>query len=207
MQEPLSDIELLVLGLIASTPLHGHLINRIIGQTPLGRWLHVADKHVYYVLRKLEATGFATFQRETQPDAPTRKVYTATPAGREALAADIVRPARLETPDGVGFTVVFGLLPYLPEISDEEKTGLVRVRLDALTRLKETEYADGSGDFVRLHGGEPVMLLWELERARLDVELAWLDGVMNRVEQEGWRFAPPVSLDYMGGNDEGSFGS
>lgn len=207
MRSKLSDIELLVLGLIAATPLHGHMLERIIRLTPMGRWLHIADKHVYYVLRKLEAAGYATFETETPPDAPTRKVYSATPGGRAALLAEVARAERLEASDGVGFVIVFGLLPYLPELSDAEKTALLHVRRDALAHQRTSEYADESREFIRMNGGEPMLWIWEREQGRLNTEQAWLDRLIDRVEQGGWQLAPPVSLDYVGGDDEGSPGS
>jgi len=206
MRGALSDIELLVLGLIAATPLHGHALERVIRLTPMGRWLHVADKHVYYVLRKLQASGYATFRTEAPPGAPARKVYSATPEGRSALLAEVARTDRLEATDGVGFTIVFGLLPYLPELTDAEKTALIHVRLDALARLRATEYADEARAFIRMNGGEPMQWIWEREQGRLDSELAWLDRLVSRVERGGWRLVPPASLDYVGGDDEGSSG-
>ena len=207
MRRMLSNIELLVLGLIAATPLHGHMLERIIRLTPMGRWLHVADKHVYYVLRKLEAAGYATFDIETPPDAPTRKVYSTTPMGRAALLAEVPRTERLEATDGAGFTIVFGLLPYLPELSDAEKTGLLHVRRNALARQRAGEYADEAREFIRMNGGEPMLWIWEREQGRLDAELAWLDRLTDHVERGGWQLAPPVSLDYVGGDNEGSAGS
>ena len=207
MRGTLSDIELLVLGLIAATPLHGHMLERILRLTPMGRWLHVADKHVYYVLRKLEAAGYATYQTETPPDAPTRKVYSATAEGRAVLLAEVAWAERLEATDGIGFTIVFGLLPYLPELSDTEKTALLHVRRHALARLRASEYADESREFILMNGGEPMLWIWEREQGRLDTELAWLDRLIARVEQGGWQLAPPVSLDYVRGADEGSAGS
>jgi len=201
MDSRLSDIELLVLGLISTTPLHGHMINRIIELTPLKGWLHVAEKHVYYVLRKLETAGFASVEVETPPNAPTRKVYAATTAGQDALAAEMVRRDRLEALDATGFTIVFGLLPYTSRLTDQEKTALVRIRRDALTGLRATQYTDESGDFVRANGGEPVWWLWERERSRLDAELVWLDRLIDRVESGGWQMSPPVSLDYVGGSE------
>ncbi len=207
MNGTLSDIELLVLGLIAATPLHGHMLERIIKLTPMGRWLHMADKHVYYVLRKLEAAGYATFQTEMPANAPARKVYSATPSGQEALTTDIARTDRLEAWDGAGFAVVFGLLPYITGLTDEDKTALIRVRRDELARLLATEYADGSSDFIRANGGEAMLWIWERERGRLEAELTWLDRFIDRVEQGGWQLAPPASLDYVGGSDEGRAGS
>lgn len=206
MRGVLSDIELLVLGLIAATPVHGHMLERIIRLTPMGRWVHVADKHVYYVLRKLKAAGYATFETEIPPDAPTRRLYRATREGRAALLAEVAWTERLEAPDGVGFTIVFGLLPYLPELPDAEKTALLHVRRDALARLKATDYADESREFIRINGGEPMFWIWEREQGRLDAELAWLDRLVGQVEQSGWLLAPPASLNYIGGDDEGSAG-
>jgi DNA-binding PadR family transcriptional regulator len=198
MREGLSDVELLVLGLISTTPLHGHMINRIIAVTPLGRALHVAGKHVYYVLRQLDTAGYVTFRIEKPPSAPARKVYSATPAGLELLAADIVRTDRLESSDGTGFSIVFGLLPYAAWLTDEMKTALVRARHGALTHRRATEYSDDAREFVLVHGGEPVVWAWELERARLDAELDWLERLLMRLGQSGWNFAPPASADYVG---------
>jgi len=192
VSESLSDRELFVLGMVAGSPMHGHMINQLIQFSRAERWLHMAEKHVYYVLRKLEAAGYVTAESETPANAPARNVYSATDLGRDALSAELVRPERLDAWDGTGFTIVFSLLPAATWLSDDARTALMRRRRDALVRLQAAEYTDAMGEVVRTYFGESVTWIWERDRARLEAELAWLERFIERVEQGGWRFRPPA---------------
>ena len=52
-----STRELFILGAVSRNPIHGHGINRIIEISGADQWVELGEKHVYYVLRKLEAAG------------------------------------------------------------------------------------------------------------------------------------------------------
>jgi DNA-binding PadR family transcriptional regulator len=189
----LSDRELFVLGMVSGQPMHGHFINQIIEYGRTERWLQMSEKHVYYVLRKLEATGFVGVTTEMAANAPARKVYEATPAGRDAFAAELVRPERLEAWREESFTVVFSFLPSATWLSDAERTAMLRSRREALGALQAAEYNDAMGDVVSTHFGEGVSWIWERDRALLEARLAWLDRLLERVGRDGWVFRPPMS--------------
>jgi DNA-binding PadR family transcriptional regulator len=192
MSHHLSDREFFVLGMVSGQPMHGHLINQVIEFSRAERWLQMSEKHVYYVLRKLEATGLVSVVTETPANAPARKVYSGTPAGQEAFAAELVRPERLEAWREEGFTIVFSFLPSATWLSNAERTAIVRHRRDELARVQAAEYTNVMGEVVRTTFGETVSWIWERDRALLEARLAWLDRFLERVQEGGWGFQLPV---------------
>jgi DNA-binding PadR family transcriptional regulator len=192
MPNHLSDREFFVLGMVSARPMHGHLINQVIEFSRAERWLQMSEKHVYYVLKKLESAGLVSVSTETPPNAPVRKVYAGTPAGQEAFAAELVRPERLEAWREEGFTIVFSFLPSASWLSDAEKTALLRHRRDALALVQGAEYTDAMGEIVLTYFGESVAWIWERDRALLEARLAWLDRLLERVRKDGWVFRAPT---------------
>ncbi len=192
MGTALSNRELFVLGMVVDTPSHGHYINQVVEVSRSGRWLHMSEKHVYYVLRKLEKSGLVSIENEKPPGAPTRKVYSATAEGRLLFAEELVCPERLEAWDEEGFTVVFSFLQGATWMPDAERTRLVRRRRDSLASLQQQEYTAEIGEIVRTYFGETITWMWERDRALLEAKLAWLDRLIGRVEERGWDLTPPM---------------
>lgn len=87
--------ELVVLGLVIEKPRHGYELEQTIEQRGIRQWANLAFSSIYYVLSRLEQRGLIA---GSEPErAKSRRVFTATDAGRaEAAAAvlDVVaRPA------------------------------------------------------------------------------------------------------------------
>jgi len=98
-----------VLGLLTlKGPLTGYDLKRAFDETLSGLW-GAAHSQIYRELRRLADLSWAEMEREEQVDRPDRKVYRATAAGREALAAwqrEPVEPPQLR--DEVLLRMVLG---------------------------------------------------------------------------------------------------
>src|SRR5262245_27070020 len=95
-----TDAELLLLGLVAEMPRHGYELDQVIEHRGMRQWTQIGFSSIYFVLGKLQRLGFVTAKRpRVRASAKARKVYSVTPAGRRALAAQTlaalqdVRPA------------------------------------------------------------------------------------------------------------------
>jgi len=94
--KPLTDAELLLLGLVAEMPRHGYQIDQVIEQRGMREWTQIGFSSIYFVLGKLQKLGLVTARRPTRTNisVKARKVYTVTAAGRRTLAAQTVAALR-----------------------------------------------------------------------------------------------------------------
>lgn len=92
----LTDAELLLLGLVAEMPRHGYELEQVIRQRGMREWTRIGFSSIYFVLGKLQNLGLVTAKRPAGAKRGTRarKVYSVTPAGRRALAAQTLAALR-----------------------------------------------------------------------------------------------------------------
>ncbi len=105
----LTDAERLLLGLVAEMPRHGYELDQVIEQRGMRQWTQIGFSSIYFVLGKLQALGLVAAKKPSARGIPARrdhrvatvvrggmpqikgtkarKVYSVTPAGRRALAA------------------------------------------------------------------------------------------------------------------------
>jgi DNA-binding PadR family transcriptional regulator len=183
--------ELFVLGRVSRTPTHGHDIMRTLKTSRADLWVDLSEKHVYYVLRKLERGGLVFAVEERAGNLPARKVYGITDAGRLVLA-EALRSERLVSATPYSdFDVVFGMLCYTDALSDEEKTEVLRRRRGALVDLLEgTGQAQHPVESIG-RGRLPDAMLSKVRAIAL-AEIEWLEGVMVEVRHEGWASMRPT---------------
>lgn len=115
----LTDAELLLLGLVAEMPRHGYQLDQVIHERGMREWTQIAFSSIYFVLGKLQDLGLVNAKKPARANAPTRqsgtntakvhaspnvprlrsgpkarKVYSITPSGRRALAAQTIAALR-----------------------------------------------------------------------------------------------------------------
>jgi DNA-binding PadR family transcriptional regulator len=191
--------DLFILGRVASRPTHGHEIMRTLRASRSDLWVELSEKHVYYVLRKLEREGLVTSLEERNGNLPARNVYSITPAGREALGEMLQADRLVRSYAYSDFDVVFGMLGYTDALPDGGKNEVLHRRRDFLLELIETV-----GDARREAEGRPdtgavqLMVLDKTQRLA-EAELGWLEDVMARIARDGWESVRPV----VSPNDEG----
>ncbi|HUT99692.1 MAG TPA: helix-turn-helix transcriptional regulator [bacterium] len=100
--------EIAVLALLAESPRYGYEIDTEIKNRGINHWGKLGISSIYYLLNKLEKTGYVTFEYQKEGKYPTRKVYSITPAGRTVLEEQLFsmlrsRGDRLRPMIGIAF--------------------------------------------------------------------------------------------------------
>jgi DNA-binding PadR family transcriptional regulator len=84
----LSDIELTLLGIVATSPHYGGEIERLIAARGVREWLMVGSASAYYVLSRLEEQGLIVSRRtDAERD---QRVFQITEAGRGVLQTAVI---------------------------------------------------------------------------------------------------------------------
>lgn len=78
----LTPAELTILGLVIEQPSHGYDLERVIEQRGIREWTDLGFSSIYYILNKLQAKGCV--ESSAGRSSKSRRVYTATPAGRQS---------------------------------------------------------------------------------------------------------------------------
>jgi len=163
--------ELLLLGLLFGSSMHGYGINEMAEQLQPYGW-HVKPSSVYGRLERLEHRGLIESHSERVGRRPERKVYALTDTGRDRfrrLLRDNLRThERVAGPDDLGL-LFQRLLPT------EETATLLGERRDAIL-----EDLDGLRALVR--EDTPGRLAAEHTLAITEAELAWLEATLVRAE-------------------------
>jgi DNA-binding PadR family transcriptional regulator len=173
----MTNKELAVLSLIVETPRHGYEIEQIIEERGMREWTEIGFSSIYYILRKLEQTGWVGSRIE--PDAgqgPARKVYHTTPEGlrawHDATLEVLSRPAPRSMPFLLG-------LNNLPGIAPEETLAAVRQYCAQLAERR---------DHLRIRVQEQAPLpyfvdaMFDLSLTLIEAELAWVKRFIDKLE-------------------------
>jgi DNA-binding PadR family transcriptional regulator len=83
----LSTADLVLLSLLAERPMHGYQANAELERREVRDWAGISRPQVYYSLEKLARNALLRTVRSSESaDGPQRQVFSATKAGRNALA-------------------------------------------------------------------------------------------------------------------------
>jgi DNA-binding PadR family transcriptional regulator len=80
---------LIVLGLLASAPMHGYEMQRIMETSRVDAWAGILPGSLYHALRRMSDEGLVTVQAIEASGHRQRAVYAITPAGRRAFADEL----------------------------------------------------------------------------------------------------------------------
>lgn len=179
--------ELFVLGRLSMRPTHGHEIMRTLAESRADLWVEISEKHVYYILKKLERDGLVRVEVQPQEGRPARKVYALTQAGRDEFARLMSADSLVESMPYSDFDVVFGMLAYTDCITPEAKTAVLERRAAYLRGL-----IDRAADASAAPASAPVPaaafsahVFGRISRTA-QAELDWLADVVTEVERDGW---------------------
>jgi len=189
--ERASAKELFILGRVSIRPTYGHEIMRTLRESRADLWVELSEKHVYYILRKLDRDGLVTAVETRAGNLPARKVYTITDAGRAVLAGMMSADSLIDAIPYSEFDVLLGMLSYTDLLDDRGKNdvlarrrAVLRVRLDGLATTTGAPIDAGGGGF-------PALMLARV-KANVSAELEWLDSVTAEVERAGWASLKPA---------------
>ncbi len=86
------DAKTLCLGVLARGDASGYEIKKSVEEGPFAHIQAASFGSIYPALTKLSEQGLLACRAEHQDKRPDKKVYSITPAGRDALAARLTRP-------------------------------------------------------------------------------------------------------------------
>ncbi|WP_188987980.1 PadR family transcriptional regulator [Saccharopolyspora thermophila] len=92
----LTPAELTILGLVIERPRHGYDLERVIEERGIRAWTELGFSSIYYVLNKLQAKGYVA--AEPGRSSRSRRVYTATAAGRQSATQAVIAAISDVTP-------------------------------------------------------------------------------------------------------------
>jgi DNA-binding PadR family transcriptional regulator len=164
---------LLILGLLAGGPRHGHKIRRIAEFSDIERWGGVTVGSLYGMLHRLEEEGLIEEARKEQEgQRPARTIYAITEEGRQELA--LHRTRALTQPDLRGTSVEVAL-KWAAGLDVDELHESLALRRGALAALLD-ELRAGREAYAK-RGVLPAASLAGYRRSELhlEAELSWHD--------------------------------
>jgi DNA-binding PadR family transcriptional regulator len=178
LDDEMTNAELAILSLVVERPRHGYEIDQVIEERGMRDWTEVGFSSIYYLLRKLETGGLIEAALEKAERGPARKVYRATPAGKEALRRGVWEalsiPRRCYPPLQLG-------LANLPCISPDEARAALQQYHDALSerRLYVEQRRRSQQDLPYF-----VDAMFDHSINMIGAELCWLERFMERMGRQ-----------------------
>ncbi len=190
--ERASAKELFILGRVSIRPTYGHEIMRTLRESRADLWVELSEKHVYYILRKLDREGLVTEKGERSGKLPARNVYTITEAGCSTLAEMMVADSLVRAVPYSEFDVLLGMLAYTDLLDDAAKSEVLRRRREVLQEQLDglAEATEGSA-FASGPDGFPRLMLAKVLR-NVTAELEWIDSIAAHVAGSGWASLKPT---------------
>ncbi|HEY5432766.1 MAG TPA: PadR family transcriptional regulator, partial [Coriobacteriia bacterium] len=190
--ERASAKELFILGRVSLRPTYGHEIMRTLRESRADLWVELSEKHVYYILRKLDREGLVTATGERTGRLPARKVHTITDTGRSVLAEMMIADSLVRAVPYSEFDVLLGMLAYTDLLDDATKSDvLLRRRAVLQEQLDGLAEATEDSAFANGPDGFPRLMLAKVLR-NVSAELEWLDSIAAHVASSGWASLKPT---------------
>lgn len=165
---------LLVLGLLKTQEQHGYQLMDFVERN-LGRVTNLKKATAYYELKRLQEQRLVSVRQEQQGARPPRQVYSLTPEGEQAFL-DLLR-ANLRQAEPESCTADAGLI-FIDWLPSDEVQALLDEKLTALRERLQLYRATPS------HGDDSsVDLAISHVAARLESEIAWLEGFVRRLQE------------------------
>jgi len=165
-----------ILGILAAEPQHGYqLLARFQSKADLGRVWTLSTSQLYAVLKRLEAEGLIRGKTRPSGDAPPRREYSPTAAGRRRLDAWLEEPQLSASVRQV--RVQFMSRLYVARMLGRPTQALVeQQRAVCEKQLRQLQTAQR---------GAPEMeaLVLDFVVGQLEAVIAWLDQCEARLPQ------------------------
>lgn len=173
----LSNLEFVVLSLVAEKPVHGYQIEQLIVERGMREWTDIGFSSIYHVLGKLQKQGFLTSLSEASGDRPARKVFSLTWQGANLLHAEVLD--RLSTPRPYSADIDLAL-SCLPVLSQTEIRGALENFQTVLSaKIKEVQEKHN----LIANGMEPhVDALFKHSLQAMQSELNWISNYLTKME-------------------------
>lgn len=166
--------ELLLLGMLKRGRNHAYQLNEFI-ERDMEHVIDLKKPTAYALLEKMEKQGWITQHQTQEGNRPPRREYELTAVG-EAQFQTFLRET-LAVPSPIYFTMDVALA-FLPELPLMEAIELLKARRtvmdNTLTELRKVPPHD-----------EAVQLVIDHHVFHTESELAWIDQLIQRLEQKG----------------------
>jgi DNA-binding PadR family transcriptional regulator len=175
----ISDIEAAILGLLCESPQYGYDLDRTIDVRGMRNWTQIGFSSIYYVLKRLEKSGLISSSIEAVEGKPSRRNYTITESGREAMREKVANVLsncpKLISPFDLG-------MANIDLLSHDEAISCLRKHIDSLderARFLEKGIAESMGR------GDPyrVTFLFELPLVQLEAERDCVEKLIAMMER------------------------
>jgi DNA-binding PadR family transcriptional regulator len=130
-----------LLGLLAIEPMSGYDLGQVIRDS-VGHFWNESYGQIYPNLKKLEAGGFATSEKERQKGKPDRRIYSITKKGRERLAEWLAVAPQPEIPRNELLLKLFFGAQLSPEIAIQHVERMVERERVFLGKFKRIEHEE-----------------------------------------------------------------
>lgn len=179
--------DLLLLGLLLDRPMHGYDLHQQIRAEGIDRWFSISAAGVYYSLRKLREQGWVV---ETgQPGGASRKAtYHLTDDGRRSFFAAMEDELASQESAYLDYDLVIYLLNRLPWQRALPQLEKRQAFLAEQSREVKAVLAEAGG-------GSLTVAILDHKLRFLQMEQAWLRGVIDRIRTEGANSAPEYEGD------------
>jgi len=169
----LKQKRLLLLGMLLVQERHGYqILDELDRQLA---FTHLKKASVYYELNRMEAEGLIVARKEEQEGRPPKRVFTVTPAGKEAFHKLLREALSQPAADSTNMDVALIFLDWLPA---EEAAALLSQRISALEQ-ELAIYGTMPGD----HPGSAIRLTIAHMVARLQFEIDWYKSVLKSLQE------------------------
>lgn len=191
-----NPVRLLILGLLAGGPLHGHQIRRAAEQSGIEQWGGVKVGALYGMLHRLEAEGLIEPVRvEQEGRRPQRTVYAITADGRAELA---IHRERALTQPAVHSKTVEAALKWSAGLDETALRERLSRRRAALAGALRDLVA--SRELYQKEGKLPAASIAGYRRTELhlEAELAWhdeLEAMLPAIVRDSPGDRPPSTPD------------
>lgn len=160
----MSKVDLVVLGHLSITPLHGYELIRHFEKKGIDMWIKIKTPSVYKALQRLEKSGMITGKMQESENTPPRKVYTITAEGRGYLR-ELIDCFLLDTKKNDLHDFWFALLFAKGNITKEHFKKFLLRRIDGMhehrakmqARFKKT-CDNGEAPVIPFYGKEMIIL-------------------------------------------------
>jgi DNA-binding PadR family transcriptional regulator len=176
---------LIILGLLLEQgPMHGYQIKSRTEHEAMSEWAGISYRAIYFALKKLAEEGFVEkIGTEQVGKRPSRDVYQIIEEGQEEflrLLRQTLGAVEYEaTPVDIG-------VRFMSALPRQEGQALLEKRWDTLEHERQALTEEWAG-FVQGHEGAPYFegarVLFDHWLVRLEAELSWLRGVIEKLEQ------------------------
>jgi DNA-binding PadR family transcriptional regulator len=133
----LSNLEFVILALVAENPIHGYQIEHLIVERGMREWTDIGFSSIYHVLGKLQKAGYLTSESDLSFDRPARKVFSLAPQGFELFHDETLFRLSSPQPNTADFDLALSCLPVLKK--DEIKNAIEAVQSSLTGKIKEIE--------------------------------------------------------------------